>query len=125
MVFETPLTSSANYSIANVTIATPISMGGYADCDWTGVFPAHIPLGTYYVGWVIDVDDDIYEDTNENNNIFYETSKTLTVETSSGSSGNGTPPPPPPDPIPFVVGGLVSAAIIIPAGIYFVSKRRV
>ena len=88
--------------------------------SWAGIFPGNIPDGTYYIGWVIDVDEDTY-DNDRSNNIWYETSKTLTVET---SSGNGSPPPPP-DPIPFVVGGLAAAAVIVPAGIYFISKRIV
>ena len=112
--------TTGDYLIGKETLPV-LSGSGSVNVSWAGIFPGSIPDGTYYIGWIIDVD----EDTNDNdrtNNIWYETSKTLTVET---SSGNGTPPPPPPDPIPFVVGGLVGAAVIVPAGIYFVTKRRV
>ena len=87
---------------------------------WEGTFPGSIPDGTYYIGWIIELDE-MHDDPNPANNIWYETSKTLTVQTSSG----GGPPQPPPDPIPFVVGGVVAAVVIVPAGFYFISKRRV
>jgi hypothetical protein len=120
---DTDINKSTDYFIGDTIVPTLVADAS-AIAKWSGIFPGSIPDGTYYVGWIIDVEDDVYE-VNENNNIFYETSKTLIVETSSENSGNGTPPPPPPDPIPFVVGGLTAAAVIIPAGIYFVSKRRV
>ncbi|KPL07929.1 hypothetical protein AMJ85_09185, partial [candidate division BRC1 bacterium SM23_51] len=40
----------------------------YVDCDWSGPFPATIPTGTYYVGWIIDSGDNVVE-ISENNNI--------------------------------------------------------
>ncbi|MBN2590500.1 MAG: hypothetical protein JXA96_11620 [Sedimentisphaerales bacterium] len=45
--------------------------------------PSDIPPGSYYVGWIIDTDDELYE-TNENNNTAYKEGYKLTVEESSG-----------------------------------------
>ena len=124
--FYASLDTTINSTTGDYLIGKEIcsALGAYASeiAKWTGTFPGSIPDGTYYIGWIIDVDNDVVEGTiGEANNIACITSKTLTVET---SSGNG-PPPPPPNPIPFIVGGVAAAVVVIPAGIYFVSKRRV
>ena len=49
-----------------------------ANCDWSGTFPAGVPEGTYYIGWIIDVKNDVPE-TNESNNTAYKTGYQLTV----------------------------------------------
>jgi V8-like Glu-specific endopeptidase len=50
----------------------------WRDSDWSGVFPEPIPEGEYYVGWVIDPDDQVIE-FDESNNTGIITSKKLVV----------------------------------------------
>ncbi|KKM67041.1 hypothetical protein LCGC14_1475140 [marine sediment metagenome] len=61
-----------------------ISPFNYRDSSWTGVFPASVPAGNYYIGWIIDSPDWV-DEFDEINNKAYETSQ-ITVN----------PPPPPP-----------------------------
>ncbi|UCG59084.1 MAG: cadherin-like domain-containing protein, partial [Phycisphaerales bacterium] len=58
-----------------------IAAGDYATCRWRGSFPTDIPAGTYWVGWVIDADDEVQE-TDEHNNTAYKHGYQLTVGTS-------------------------------------------
>ena len=37
------------------------------DSQWSGILPDEIPGGNYYVGWIIDGNDNI-DEFNENNN---------------------------------------------------------
>ena len=48
---------------------------------WNGDFPSNIPTGNYYVGWIIDSNDDVPElrDSGEDNNITRCEDGTLTV----------------------------------------------
>jgi len=53
------------------------------DSEWTGIFPSTIPSGEYYIGWIIDLQQNISE-LNEDNNDNYIYSEKLHVD--------GTPP---------------------------------
>ena len=48
--------------------------------DWSGVFPSYIPDGFYYIGWIIDADNEI-EELNEDNNVIFSHSFYVQVET--------------------------------------------
>ncbi|MFX0134922.1 MAG: S8 family serine peptidase [Candidatus Hodarchaeota archaeon] len=73
---DTTITDS-DYLIGIDTLSSIVS-GDYADSSWSGTFPGGIPDGTYYIGWIIDSNDYV-DESDENNNIFYETSYTLLV----------------------------------------------
>ena len=77
---NTTITTS-DYYIASVYMPS-IPAGGYDDCDWSGSFPTNIPPGTYWVGWIIDADDDV-DESNENNNTAYKQAYQLTVKSAS------------------------------------------
>lgn len=64
-----------------------ISAGQGADCDWYGIFPSEIPAGTYYVGWIIDAENDVKE-KDESNNKAYKTGYQLTVASSPHRPGS-------------------------------------
>ncbi len=55
-----------------------IPAGGSVDCMWTGQFPTSIPAGSYYVGWIIDPDNEVNE-SDEDNNTAYKEDYQLTV----------------------------------------------
>ncbi|MFX1316163.1 MAG: OmpL47-type beta-barrel domain-containing protein [Promethearchaeota archaeon] len=53
---------------------------------WSGIFPnSGIPDGMYYIGWIIDSDHDVSE-SDETNNIAYESSYQLIVDSVNPSS---------------------------------------
>ena len=64
----------------------------WKDSDWTGTFPSGIPDGEYWVGWIIDSENDVPEllrvdeigNNGETNNVAYKDSYKLLVD--------GTPP---------------------------------
>ncbi|KKN03841.1 hypothetical protein LCGC14_1103680 [marine sediment metagenome] len=56
---------------------SPLLNGTYIDASWAGVFP-NIPNGSYYIGWIIDVNDEVDEGHEENNKAYILTQ--LTVE---------------------------------------------
>ncbi len=58
-----------------------IVTGGIADCDWRGIFPSDISAGNYYVGWIIDADNEV-EEFNESNNTAYISSEQITIKSS-------------------------------------------
>jgi len=70
--------SSSDYLIDTFTYAG-INYGYSSNISSFGRFPNNIPTGTYYIGWIIDVNDDITE-FQEDNNIGYIKSKTLLVD---------------------------------------------
>ena len=75
---DTVITPS-DYLLGKTAMAG-IAAGSSSDCSQTvGVFPRNIPGGTYYVGWIIDADDEIHEER-ENDNTAYETSHQLTLD---------------------------------------------
>jgi len=77
---NTTITTS-DYRICRVPMSS-IAASAYGNCDWSGPFPDDIPAGTYWVGWIIDADDDV-EESNENNNVAYKQAYQLTVRKSS------------------------------------------
>ncbi len=50
----------------------------WRDAGWSGIFPEAIPAGEYYIGWIIDPEDQILE-FNESNNTAFIASKKLVV----------------------------------------------
>jgi hypothetical protein len=74
--------NTGDYFLGNTSVA---GMGGYgmvSDCTWTGTFPSGIPGGKYYVGWILDSNDDVAE-TNETNNAVYKIGYVLFVDNGS------------------------------------------
>jgi hypothetical protein len=57
---------SSDYLIGTNDVSS-ISPFLYEDSDWSGSFPATIPIGTYWVGWIIDSNDDVTEFFEDNN----------------------------------------------------------
>ena len=51
----------------------------YADVTWSGPFPDTIPPGMYWIGWVIDPDNEIPNEWIEGNNSAYDAARQLTV----------------------------------------------
>jgi V8-like Glu-specific endopeptidase len=64
--------SAQDYPIGAVHVAhlQPFS---YVTCTWTGSFPGSIPLGNYYVGWVIDSGSSVTEISETNNTAYLPT----------------------------------------------------
>ncbi|MBA7542680.1 hypothetical protein ES705_35004 [subsurface metagenome] len=58
--------SDEDYLIGTDIIPT-LSPTESTDSQWSGVLPSDIPSGSYYIGWILDVNDDI-DEFNENNN---------------------------------------------------------
>ncbi|MHC5036841.1 MAG: CARDB domain-containing protein [Planctomycetota bacterium] len=65
-----------NY-LGSVSVGS-IAGTAYADCDLIGGDTSGLSAGTYYVGWIIDANDDSFE-TDETNNTAYLTSYQLLV----------------------------------------------
>jgi len=84
---DTNITTSDYFLGMDTT--TSILNGTYADVEWSGTFP-NIPEGSYYIGWVIDVDDDV-DEAHENNNQAYITSQLIVDNTAPTSSISFTP----------------------------------
>jgi glutamyl endopeptidase len=61
--------STEDYLIGTDTIPT-LSPTESVDSQWSGILPTTIPNGSYYVGWILDVNDNI-DEFNENNNCDY------------------------------------------------------
>jgi len=74
---NTAITSS-DYLIAKVYVSS-ISAFSYSDVSWVGTFPGGIPTGTYWVGWIIDSDNNVQE-FDETNNVAYKSSYQLVVQ---------------------------------------------
>jgi subtilase family serine protease len=73
---DTTITSSDRL-IGESTIPT-ILPGNSASGDWAALFPSGIPVGTYWVGWIIDPDN-AFAEIYENNNTIRKTSYQLSV----------------------------------------------
>jgi len=48
-------------------VVSSISPFNWRDTSWSGVVPADIPTGRYYIGWIIDSDDGVSEFKESNN----------------------------------------------------------
>jgi hypothetical protein len=59
-----------------------IDADGYATCHWSGQVPGDIPVGDFWIGWIIDAADDVPEG-DETNNTAYKEGYQLTVKTGS------------------------------------------
>ena len=73
--------STSDYYIGYDYISSTSALS-YSDASWTGTFPS-IPEGDYYIGWIIDKDDNV-DEFDENNNKAYISTKRTVV---------GPPPP--------------------------------
>jgi PKD repeat protein len=60
---------SSDYLIGEVSMPAQAAFV-YADCNWTGTFPATVPGGLYYVGYIIDPTNAVAEG-NEDDNASY------------------------------------------------------
>jgi hypothetical protein len=85
--------STADYLIGWDYISN-VNAFAYADSDWTGTFPSSVPVGTYWIGWIIDSLSYVPE-FDENNNIAYKNSYQLNVGPATYTltiqvSGSGT-----------------------------------
>jgi len=58
--------------IGSVHVASLLSFE-YVTCTWRGPLPANIPLGNYYVGWIIDVGNTVTEFDETNNKAYLPT----------------------------------------------------
>jgi len=61
--------------ISSITNLAPFSS---ASTNWSGKFPRSIPVGDYFIGWIIDANNDI-EEIDENNNIISDNRLQITV----------------------------------------------
>ncbi|WP_455393251.1 CARDB domain-containing protein [[Eubacterium] cellulosolvens] len=82
--------TSSDYLIGTSTISS-IDALTYYDSFWQGTIPK-IPNGEYYIGWIIDENDDINEFDEDNNNA-YITSEKITVDGSPPNSFTPTASP--------------------------------
>ncbi len=74
------ISSASDYLIDRVYVPG-CSAGNYVDVNLSVLFPASVPAGTYsyWVGWIIDADNDVSE-SNEANNTAYEPGYQLGVD---------------------------------------------
>jgi len=89
--------STVSYYASNDTIITEedyligvdeigsISSTYSRDSSWAGKFPSGMVSGTYYIGWIIDVDNTI-DEFNENNNVYYIENSQILVDAISPSN---------------------------------------
>ena len=59
-------------------VSSGIQAYSSSQVSWTGLVPQDLPSGDYYLGWIIDADDEVPE-SNEGNNHNYFTSSLLSV----------------------------------------------
>ncbi len=62
---DTNITTSDHF-LGDDLLPTDFSNGTYVDADWIGTFP-NIIDGSYYIGWIIDVNDEVDEGHEDNN----------------------------------------------------------
>ena len=74
---ENEIITSSDYLIGTFLI-DDIPALEYTDSSWTGVFPASIPPGDYWVGWIIDNENSVTE-FDESNNVAYKAAYQLHV----------------------------------------------
>ena len=96
---DTHITTS-DYMIGSKETLDPLAPGGTFSFVAIEAFPTSIPAGDYYVGWIIDVDNDI-DETNEQNNTAYKQGYQLSV--TSGNTGCCDPPFSPGDRVHLLV----------------------
>ena len=74
---ENEIITSSDYLLGTFPISSVPALT-YTDSSWNGVFPADIPPGDYWVGWIIDNENSVTE-FDESNNVAYKTSYQLHV----------------------------------------------
>ncbi len=88
----------------------PLSNGTFVDVSWAGTFP-NITEGVYYIGWIIDVNDDVDEGHEGNNQAYILTQ--LIVKTPTVSGG-----------IPGYEPLLIISMLSIVSVVYILNKRK-
>lgn len=80
-----------DYLVASV-VETNVEPFTFDKIEWSGKVPSSVPDGTYYLGWIIDSNDDVPEliDSGESDNCGCDTSGTIQV-----TAGTTEPPEPP------------------------------
>jgi len=74
--FDVTFYSSADQAITasdypvGVVHANNLQPFDYVTCSWSGSFPGNIPLGNYYVGWIIDSGNTVAEISETNNTAY-------------------------------------------------------
>jgi V8-like Glu-specific endopeptidase len=84
---STDTTISTSDRLIGTDVVSSIAPFQARDSSWTGTFPASIPNGRYWVGWIIDSGRTVSE-FDETNNIARKTAYQLTV---TGATGNLPP----------------------------------
>jgi subtilase family serine protease len=79
---DTNITTSDHYLGYDALL--PLLNGTFVDVSWDGTFP-NITEGSYYIGWIIDVNDDVDEGHEENNQAYILTQ--LIVKTPGAPGG--------------------------------------
>jgi len=79
-----PTITEEDYLIGTDTVSS-INPTYSADSSWSGIFPSGVPSGLYYIGWIIDSNDNI-DEFNENNNVGIVSSYKLLVDASPPSN---------------------------------------
>ncbi|MHA2121504.1 MAG: carboxypeptidase regulatory-like domain-containing protein, partial [Promethearchaeota archaeon] len=74
--------STSDYLIGSDYVSS-VSAFNSGSASWTGTFPASIPAGVYYIGWIIDKDNSITEFDEANNKAYIGSPRTVL----------GAPPP--------------------------------
>ena len=82
------------------------------DSDWSGTFPSSVPAGTYWVGWIIDSQNDV-DESDESNNTAYKTYYQLEVKDS------GCPEAP-----SITEWGLIVLVVLLMLSAWVVLRRR-
>ena len=100
--------STSDYLIGS-KIITNLDGFDYSEADWSGVFPSNIPEGSYFLGWIIDVENSV-DELDEGNNIV--TINNLKLEVHK-----------PIDYIPIIIGVLVAVSVLAVVAIILVAKR--
>jgi hypothetical protein len=100
---DTNITTS-DYYIGSDILA-PLANGTYADADWVGTFP-NITESTYYIGWIIDVNDDVDEGHEENNQAYILTQLVVKTPAPGGIPGYNVV-------LVISIGSIISVIIVI------------
>ncbi|MCC6740987.1 MAG: PPC domain-containing protein [Planctomycetia bacterium] len=75
---ENSTISSSDYFLGSDWLGS-IAPGSWASADLSVSFPHSVPPGRYYVGWIIDADDDV-DETDEGDNVVVRSGPSLLVE---------------------------------------------
>jgi len=70
--------SSQDYLLGS-DIVSSLSPTSSIESSWSGILPDNIPSGEYFIGWIIDVENNL-DEFNENNNLNYESTSKLIID---------------------------------------------